>query len=119
MYTTDDISVENCRKLLRRAAWRIQYKARTQQSREYHMVFESQAYDSGFEAEILSKFYVKELLDTIPWEKCRFILQRTIIDEMTEKEVAVELHITQQGVNKWKKKGLELLKQNLMDSYKW
>lgn len=118
MHENDDISVENCRILLRRAAWRIQYKARTQQVKECHMLFENQAYDSGFETEILSKFYIKELLNTIPWEKCRFIIQRTIIDGMTEKEVAYELNITQQGVNKWKKKGLDLLRKVLMDSYK-
>lgn len=115
MNTNDDISVENCRRLLRRAAWRIQYKARVQQSKECQMIFENQAYDSGFESEVLSKFYVKELLDTIPWEKCRFILERTIINGLTEQEVAIELHMTQQGVNKWKKKGLALLRQNLKD----
>ncbi len=115
MYTNDDISVENCRKLLRRAAWRIQYKARVQQAKECQIIFENQAYNCGFETEILSKLYVKELLDTIPWEKCRFILEKTIIEEMTEKEVALELQMTQQGVNKWKKKRLELLRKNLMD----
>ncbi len=118
MQTNDGISVENYRKLLRRAAWRLQYKARTQQLKECYLLFESQAQDSGFEAEILSKVYTKELLDSIPWEKCRFIIQRTIIDGMTEQEVARELNITQQGVNKWKKKGLELLRQTLIDSYK-
>ncbi|HEX2928051.1 MAG TPA: sigma-70 family RNA polymerase sigma factor [Ruminiclostridium sp.] len=115
MNTNDDISVENCRRLLRRAAWRIQYKARIQQSKERQMIFENQAYDSGFESDVLSKFYVKELLETIPWEKCRFILERTIINGLTEQEVAIELHMTQQGVNKWKKKGLALLRQTLMD----
>ncbi len=118
MQTNDGISVENYRKLLRRAAWRLQYKARTQQLKECYLLFESQIHDSGFEAEILSKVYIKELLDTIPWEKCRFVIQRTILDGMTEHEVARELNITQQGVNKWKRKGLELLRQTLIDSYK-
>lgn len=118
MYTNDDISVENCRKLLRRAAWRIQYKTRIKQIRECQMIFEDQAYETGFETEILSKIFVEELLSTIPWEKCRFIIERTVIDGLTEKEVAYQLQITQQGVNKWKKRGLEMLREKLMNSYK-
>lgn len=116
MCTNDDISVENCRKLLRRAAWKIQYKARIKQMRECQMFFEDQAYDIGFETEIISKIFVENLLSTIPWKKCRFIIERTIIDGIPEKEVAYELQITQQGVNKWKKRGLELLWENLMNS---
>lgn len=117
MHTNDDISVENCRKLLRRAAWRIQYKNRIQRVRECQMLFEDQAYDGGFETNVLSKIFVENLLNIIPWEKCRFVIERTIIEGITEKEVAFELQITQQGVNKWKKKGLELLREHLMNSY--
>ncbi len=118
MQTNDSISVENYRKLLRRAAWRLQYKARMQQSKECYLLFESQLRDSGFETEILSSVYIKELLDSIPWEKCRYIIRKTVIDGVTEQEVARELNMTQQGVNKWKKKGLELLRQTLTDSFK-
>lgn len=118
METNDSISVENYRKLLRRAAWRLQYKARTQHVKECYLLFESQVHDNGFEAEILSNIYVKELFGSIPWERCRYIMKRIIIDGMTEQEVARELNMTQQGVNKWKKKGLNLLRQVLTDSYK-
>ena len=58
MGTNDDITVENCRKLLRRAAWRIQYKSRIKQMREHQMLFEDQASDIGFETEIISKIFV-------------------------------------------------------------
>jgi len=118
MDTNDDISVENYRKLLRRAAWRIQYKNRIKKFRECQMLFEDQAFDTGFETEILSKIFVEKLLSTIPWEKSRFIIEKIIIEGMTEKEVAYELQITQQGVNKWKKRGLDLLRENLMNSFK-
>ena len=116
MHTNDDISVENCRKLLRRAAWRIQYKTRIKQVRECHILFDDQAYDMGFEADIISKIFVENLLNTIPSERCRFVIKRTVIDGLTEKEVAYELKITQQGVNKWKKRGLELLRESLTNS---
>lgn len=115
METNDDITVENCRKLLRRAAWRIQYKSRIKQLREHQMIFEDQASENGFEADVVSKIFVDSLLDTIPWEKCRYIIEKTIIYGMTEKEVADQLHITQQGVNKWKKKGLEQLRKTLLN----
>ncbi len=115
METNDDITVENCRKLLRRAAWRIQYKSRIKQIREHQMLFEEQASEIGFETEIISKIFVESLLNTIPWEKCRYILEKTIIYGMTEKEVAKQLHITQQGVNKWKKKGLDLLRETIQN----
>ncbi len=118
MQTNDSISVENYRKLLRRAAWRLQYKARMQQSKECYLLFDNQLHDSGFETEILSSVYIKELLNSIPWEKCRYIIRKTVIDGVTEQEVARELNMTQQGVNKWKKKGLELLRQTLTDSFK-
>jgi DNA-directed RNA polymerase specialized sigma subunit len=112
----DEIAVENCRKLLRRAAWRIQYKTRIKQLKECQMLFEDQAYDMGFEADVLSRIYVENLLNTIPWEKCKFIIKKTVLEGVTEQEVARQLNITQQGVNKWKKRGLELLRENLTNS---
>lgn len=118
MQTNDDISIEICRKLLRRAAWRIQYRTRMRLEKECYTLYDNQIYDFTCETEVLSEIFVKELLDTIPWEKCRYIIQRTVIDGMTEKEVACELKITQQGVNKWKVKGLKLMRQNLMNSNK-
>ncbi len=118
MHTKDDISVEICRRLLRRAAWRIQYRTRMHQEKECYTLYDNQAYNFSFEAEVLSKIYVRNLLDTIPCEKCRYIIQRTIIDGLTEKDVAYELKITQQGVSKWKIKGLKLMQQTLKNSDK-
>lgn len=42
--------------------------------------------------------------------------QKTVIEGMPEQEVAAELQMTQQGVSKWKRKGLEVLKENLTHS---
>ncbi|MEF2967779.1 sigma-70 family RNA polymerase sigma factor [Paenibacillus sp. M1] len=113
-----DETVETCRKLLKRAAWRIQYKTRMQQVRECNPFLDYQVYDNSFEAHVLSKIYVDQLLEVIPWEKSKYIIQRTVIDGISEQEVADELKITQQGVSKWKRKGLELLKQSLTISAK-
>ena len=118
MLTNDNISVEVCKKLLRQATWRIQYKTRTQRLREGYPLFESYAYDCSFETAIISEMYVKELLALIPWDRCRYIIQKTVIEGMTEKEVALELKITQQGVSKWRRKGLAIIKQNICNSDK-
>lgn len=118
MITCDEASVETCRKLLKQAAWRIQYKTRMQQVRECNPLFENQFYDNSFEKMVLSNIYVDELLEVIPWEKCRYIIKRTVIDGLPEKTVAIDLNMTQQGVSKWKRKGLEILKEHVTISFK-
>ncbi|MFZ5986689.1 MAG: sigma-70 family RNA polymerase sigma factor [Bacillota bacterium] len=113
MSINNGTTITNCRMMLKRAAWRIQYSVRMQRTRESSSLVDCDAYNRSFEMDILSKIYVKELLDTIPCEKCRYIIKRVIIEEVTEKEVAKELQITQQAVNKWKKKGLESIRRSL------
>lgn len=115
MVTCDDELVETCRKLLKRSAWRIQYKTRIQQIRESKPLFDNQMiYDNSFESMVISELFVDELLELIPWEKCRYIIRKTVIDGIAEKEVARDLHMTQQGVSKWKRKGLAILKEQLV-----
>lgn len=116
MITCDDELVETCRKLLKRSAWRIQYKTRIQLIRESSPLYDNQLYDKSFESTVISDLFVDELLKTIPWEKCRYIIKKTVIDGMAEQEVARELQMTQQGVSKWKRKGLEILKEYLINS---
>lgn len=118
MITCDDELVETCRKLLKRSAWRIQYKTRIQQIRECGPLYDNQVYDNSFESMVISELFVDELLETLPWEKCRYIIKKTVIDGIPEQEVANELHMTQQGVSKWKRKGLEILKEYLITSLK-
>ncbi|WP_150275719.1 sigma-70 family RNA polymerase sigma factor [Paenibacillus tepidiphilus] len=118
MMTCDEELVETCRRLLKRSAWRIQYKTRIQQLRESRPIYDSQVYDASFESMVISELFVDEMLQKIPWEKCRYIIKRTVIDGLAEKEVARELHMTQQGVSKWKRKGLDILKEQLDTSLK-
>lgn len=116
MENNSELSYELCRTLLRRSAWRIQYKIRTQQYKEGFSIFDYQGHCSCFDDEVVSKIYIEELLETIPWKKSREVIQKVIIDQETEKEVAEELQISQQAVSKWKLKGLNLLRQNLKHS---
>ncbi|MEK3715880.1 MULTISPECIES: sigma-70 family RNA polymerase sigma factor [unclassified Paenibacillus] len=116
MVTCDDELVETCRKLLKRSAWRIQYKTRIQLIKESNPLYDNECYDNSFESMVVSELFVDELLDMLPWAKCRYIIKRTVIEGMAEQEVAAELQMTQQGVSKWKRKGLEVLKENLIHS---
>lgn len=118
MSTCEDELVETCRKLLKRSAWRIQYKTRIQLIRESKPLYDNQLYDNSFESLVISELFVDELLEMIPWEKCRYIIKKTVIEGMPEHEVAIELHMTQQGVSKWKRKGLEILREYLINSSK-
>lgn len=116
MIANDELALEQCRILLRRAAWRLQYHAKTQQLRETLTLGDYHEPSCNFADEIISDIYVQNLMNIIISEKCRYIIQKVIIEEIPEKEVASELQMSQQGVNKWKRKGLGILRQNMTHS---
>jgi RNA polymerase sigma factor (sigma-70 family) len=60
--------------------------------------------------EMINRLSVEQLLNTLP-TKGKVILQKIYLQEMTEAEVAAQLHMSQQGVNKWKQKMLQQLSQ--------
>jgi DNA-directed RNA polymerase specialized sigma subunit len=62
---------------------------------------------------VISNLYVKQLMKTIPSETGRYIIERVILQGYTESEVANELKITQQAVNKCKNKYLRILRNHL------
>lgn len=98
---------------LKRAAWRLQYKAKAQNYRESMPLLENSFTDIKFESEIISQLYVNELLSTIKSPKEKYIIDRIFIQGAIEKEVSKELKISQQGVNKWKRKALKNLRMKI------
>ncbi|WP_412915873.1 sigma factor-like helix-turn-helix DNA-binding protein [Brevibacillus sp. 179-C 1.1 NHS] len=56
------------------------------------------------------KLYVEELLNSLP-SKARFIIEHVVINGVPEEIVAQQLGISQQGVNKYKRKYLQILRQ--------
>ncbi len=107
------LTVDECRKMLKRIAWRIQYQAKKQRARECPAV-EAVLGVETMETD-LSGLYVRELLNVIPSEKGKWVVQRVILQGYTEKEVARELHMTQQGVHKCKTRTLHQLRAQLKD----
>lgn len=101
---------------LKRAAWRLQYKIKTQNYRESIPLLDNTTIDTTFESKIISQLYIKEILSNIKSPKDRYIVTRIFIQGATEHQVSKELKISQQGVNKCKKKILKnlRLKMNLL-----
>jgi len=104
---------EECRRILRRIAWRIQYEAKKQMYRSYgeKELFEETCKIDQMES-VDSRLMVEDLLSSLP-DQPRFIIQRIVIEGATEKEVAEQLHVTQQRVNSCKRKYLKQLRQTL------
>lgn len=115
MLTDDATAYEGCRTMLKRIAWRLQYRIRTQNARELLIPVDSHG-QSAFSGELVSDLYVEELIMRVPSEKGRHILRRLILDAMTEKEIAAELQISQQAVNKWKAKSIQIIREYLTHS---
>lgn len=116
MQTNEELELMQCRTLLKQTAWRLQYYARRQTLKEIPMLYADRKLICYFDDDIISTIYVQELMDTIVSEKCRYIIQKTVLEGITETAVASDLHISQQGVSKWKKKGMEVLKNTLTHS---
>lgn len=116
MSIEDAVAVEMFRKNLKRIAWRVQYYARKQQLREYLVQSEHYGYVPNFVPQLESDLYVLEVLNWIPSTTGKYVMQRLILDELTEKEIATELNMSQQAVSKWKRKGILLLRQKLARS---
>lgn len=58
------------------------------------------------------RIIVEQLLEALP-PQGKFIISQLYLFEQTESEVANQLNMTQQAVNKWKKKMLRKLSQTM------
>jgi DNA-directed RNA polymerase specialized sigma subunit len=105
------LTEEECRTVLRRLAWRIQYQARKYRQRECLGAERVVALVSTDQD--MSALYVREMLAAISSDKGRWIVQRVILHGYPEREVARELAMSQQGVNKCKTKALQQLRTRL------
>jgi DNA-directed RNA polymerase sigma subunit (sigma70/sigma32) len=105
------LTLEECRKVLRRIAWRIQYREKKVRRAEITMVegiLGTQTMEND-----LTEFFVNEILGNIQSKKGRMVVKRIVIDGYTEQEVARELNMTQQGVHKCKVTALKQLRKNM------
>ncbi|WP_084654041.1 sigma factor-like helix-turn-helix DNA-binding protein [Paenibacillus zanthoxyli] len=102
---------ERYRKVIYRIGWRVQYKYKKIRTREFPL-YNNQSDNGNFTILTENKILVQELLNSLP-SQGRNIIYKLYILDMTEKDVARELQISQQGVSKWKRKMIQLLSQTL------
>ncbi|AIQ62785.1 hypothetical protein PSTEL_06395 [Paenibacillus stellifer] len=100
---------DDYKKEIYRIGWKVQYKARKVRTREFPL-FDNLPNDQNFTTYSETKIWIEELLNQLP-SQGRIILDKIYLQDMTENEVANELHISQQAVSKWKKKMIQTLSQ--------
>lgn len=91
-----------------RIGWRIQYKAKMINKREC-LIYENDAVGECFSTSSDNKILIQVLLDSLSSDLGKQILNKIYLQDRTESEVARELKISQQAVNKWKRKMLKEL----------
>ncbi|MFS1511553.1 sigma factor-like helix-turn-helix DNA-binding protein [Chengkuizengella sp. SCS-71B] len=107
-------AMDTYRVLLKRTAWRIQYKAKVRRKKEWLVEFDECLYTTqSFLPDVVSRYYLLELLSLLSSNKERYILQKIYLEGFTENELAKELNITQQAVNKCKNKAIQTIRQKI------
>lgn len=112
----ESIDVEFLRQHLKRAFWRLQYKARKKNNTEIYNEVNNNISSESFDTKVTTKLYLENIIKTIPSEKSRYIIVKTVLQGVPEKVVANELKISQQAVNKCKKKILKELAMKIKTS---
>ncbi len=106
-------TIEDYRRVLRRAAWRVSYRQRVIKARERAWSdWGKESFATGNEAAEEER-RLREYLELIPFDNGRKVIEELFVKDSTEAEAAAKLQISQQGVNKWKRKSLEHLRRTL------
>ncbi|MFC0212219.1 RNA polymerase sigma factor [Paenibacillus chartarius] len=109
-------NLDQCVQMLKRIAWRLQYQEKKRRKRERvtspeHFLFYGNRTCSFQDP--LSDIRVQELLHLVTSDTAKEILRKSYLEDKTEKDIAIEMQISQQAVNKWKKKGLMSIRRTL------
>ncbi len=107
---------EQYRKQLKQIAWRIQYRNKVRTRREQPSLpvrLETTEYGFCPATELDSHLIVQELIDSLPFAQGKMIIQGLYIHQQTEAQLAEQLQISQQAVNRWKRKSLQYLSQKI------
>lgn len=98
---------EECRKILRRIAWNLNYRERKRLSNECLIMD-----DFGKQQGTIDKdnsLYVEELLQQLSSEKERYVIRKVVLEGFTAKEVGESLQMGERGVNQCKNRSLKKL----------
>ncbi|URJ60922.1 sigma-70 family RNA polymerase sigma factor [Paenibacillus polymyxa] len=104
-------AIEQYRRELYRIAWRMQYREKRDRKREVSMECSPDLFQPSFSEESDNKVMLQSYINKLVCEASKKVIYEIYINDKTEVQVARELKITQQAVNKWKKKALRELCQ--------
>lgn len=110
---TGQTAFERIQGEVHRIGWRIQYRAKTLKRREYSF-YDLERYHRGvnFTDHTENRMMIEQLMDTLP-PQGKLVIYKLYIQDHTESEVARELNISQQAVNRWKRKMINQLSQTV------
>ncbi|AZK45310.1 sigma factor-like helix-turn-helix DNA-binding protein [Paenibacillus lentus] len=94
-----------------RIGWRIQYQAKKVRKRECPFYDYNFSYPN-FASITEDKIWINEIMDSLP-PQGKLVIDKLYFQDLTESDVAQQLKISQQAVNKWKQKMLEKLSQTI------
>lgn len=103
--------IDSYKEELHRIAWRLQYRARRNCNRELPLTHNSPQPENS--TEWVETILLHQLISSIPSATGKKIINEIYLQDKTEGQVAQNLNISQQAVNKWKKKSLLFLYQKM------
>ncbi|MFS0724798.1 hypothetical protein [Paenibacillus sp. 1P07SE] len=98
---------------LKRLAWRLQYQERRRTGREYSFYEEMKQPAYRMEEETVTRLELEELVAGLPGAAGREVIMGLYFRDRTEKQLALEMNMSQQAVNKWKRNMLKQLSQKM------
>ncbi|WP_152378638.1 sigma-70 family RNA polymerase sigma factor [Paenibacillus brasilensis] len=104
-------AIEHYRRELYRIAWRMQYREKRDRKREVSMECSPNLFRPSFSDESDNRVMLQSYINKFACEASKKVIYEIYINDKTEAQVSRELKISQQAVNKWKKKALRELFQ--------
>lgn len=107
-------TVQYYQKELKRIAWRLQYRARTERARELLLDTNIRMISgSSPEQEAISRMNIEYILGLIPSDTGRIVIRLFYLEDRSEAEIAKKLNMSQQAVNKWRRKAIKSLSEKM------
>ena len=109
---SDTTMYDQLKREIYRIGWRIQYRAKNIRRRECSFSI-AEHLGQSITSQSENRILVQQLLNNLSSSVGRTILFKVYIQDLKETEVARQLNISQQAVNKWKRKMLQELLRTL------
>ncbi|RED21775.1 sigma-70-like protein [Brevibacillus brevis] len=103
---------EECRKILRRIAWNLNYRERKRLRNECPILDDFGQQQRTKDND--NSLFVEELLQQLSSEKERYVIRKVVLEGFTAREVGGKLNMGERGVNQCKSRSLKKLHNYLI-----